>query len=96
MVGGAAYATGRHAQRRQQHEYDQDQQLAAMEEQQYAQPAPPQYAPPPPPAPAPAPAPAAPARDPISALKELKELLDSGVLTQAEFDTQKQRILAGG
>jgi hypothetical protein len=42
-----------------------------------------------------APPPAAPARDPIAQLKDLKDLLDAGVLTQAEFDTQKQRILQG-
>jgi membrane protease subunit (stomatin/prohibitin family) len=28
-------------------------------------------------------------------LKQLKELLDSGVLTQVEFDAQKQKILQG-
>jgi len=41
------------------------------------------------------PAPAAPpAEDPYSELMKLKELLDAGVLTQAEFDAQKQKILA--
>jgi len=29
----------------------------------------------------------------MAQLKQLKELLDSGVLTQAEFDAQKQKIL---
>jgi hypothetical protein len=100
MVGGAAYATGKHVQRRSQHEYEQDQQIAQMQQggydQGYDQP-PVQAAPPPPPAPMPAPPPpAAPARDPISQLKDLKELLDAGVLTQAEFDSQKQKILQGG
>ena len=33
--------------------------------------------------------------DPIAQLKELAELKDSGVLTQAEFDAQKAKILAG-
>ena len=54
-------------------------------------------APPPPPveAPAPAPAPAdAPTGDPYGDLMKLKELLDAGALTQAEFDAQKQKILA--
>ena len=47
----------------------------------------------PPPAPM-APADAAPAAAPdYSELMKLKELLDAGVLTQAEFDTQKQKIL---
>ena len=34
--------------------------------------------------------------DKAAKLKELKELLDSGVLTQAEFDAEKAKILAGG
>jgi Short C-terminal domain len=84
MVGGAAYASGKHAERRTQHEHEQDSQLASMQGGYGQAPA----APPPPPA---APAPA---RDPITALKDLKQLLDSGVLTQAEFDAQKQKILA--
>jgi len=29
----------------------------------------------------------------MNELKQLKDLLDSGVLTQAEFDAQKQKIL---
>jgi Short C-terminal domain len=47
-------------------------------------------APPPPPPP---PAPAAPAADPVAQLTQLAALKDSGALTQAEFDTQKARIL---
>ena len=39
-----------------------------------------------------APAPAA--ADPYAQISELKSLLDSGALTQAEFDAQKQKILA--
>ncbi len=48
-------------------------------------------------APEPAAAPqAAPAKeDPYEALKKNKELLDQGILTQAEFDAQKQKILSG-
>ena len=38
-------------------------------------------------------APAAPAPDPIAQLKELGELRDSGVLTDAEFEAQKAKIL---
>ena len=42
----------------------------------------------------PAPEAAAPSSDAkMGELKQLKELLDSGVLTQAEFDAQKQKIL---
>ena len=33
--------------------------------------------------------------DMAAKLKELKELLDSGVLTQAEFDAEKAKVLAG-
>lgn len=40
----------------------------------------------------PAPEPAA-AADPIKQLKELGELRDSGVLTEAEFEAQKAKIL---
>ena len=41
------------------------------------------------------PAPAAPAsdEDAMAKLTQLKSLLDQGVLTQAEFDMQKQKIL---
>ena len=46
----------------------------------------------PPPA-EPAPAAAAPAADPIAQLKQLGELRDSGVLTEAEFEAQKAKIL---
>jgi hypothetical protein len=49
---------------------------------------------PPPPTQDEAPAPAtAPAEDPYGDLMKLKELLDAGALTQAEFDAQKQKIL---
>jgi hypothetical protein len=43
-------------------------------------------------APAPVAAPAAPA-DSYAELMQLKQLLDAGALTQAEFDAQKQKIL---
>jgi hypothetical protein len=46
------------------------------------------------PAPAPEAAPAPAAADPYAQISELKTLLDSGALTQAEFDAQKQKILA--
>ena len=48
--------------------------------------------------PAAAPAPPAeegpPAEDPIEKLKELANLKDQGILTEAEFDAQKAKILA--
>jgi hypothetical protein len=37
---------------------------------------------------------AAPAADSYGDLMKLKELLDAGALTQAEFDAEKQRVLA--
>lgn len=45
-----------------------------------------------------APAASAPAPGPsvIEQLQQLGQLRDSGVLTEAEFETQKQRVLAGG
>ena len=50
----------------------------------------------PPPEAAPAAAPAAPAEDDkFEQLKQLGELKDSGVLTDAEFEAQKAKILAG-
>jgi Short C-terminal domain len=99
MVGGTAYAAGKHVQRSQQHEYEQDQALADAQQQpqQYA-PEPAMAPPPPPPPAAPAPPAAAPqtAADRINALTQLKDLLDSGVLTQEEFDAQKRQILGEG
>jgi hypothetical protein len=90
MVGGAGYAAGKRRARTEQHEYDQDAAIAQQAPPAAAAPAPA------PVAPAAAPAPAAMSdADRIQALKNLKELLDSGVLTQAEFDAQKQKLLNG-
>jgi hypothetical protein len=68
---------------------------AAQEQAAYAQQAPPpqQYAAPAP-APAQAPAAAPPQTDRIAALKDLGELHSAGVLTDAEFEAEKARILA--
>jgi hypothetical protein len=41
-----------------------------------------------------APPPPPPPVDVVSRLRELKEMLDSGALTQQEFDAAKQRLLA--
>lgn len=92
MVAGAGYAAAKHSSAKQQAEAQQNAQIADLQaQQQYAQPAPP------PPAPAPAPAPAAaaaaPAEDRMDQLVKAKGLLDAGVLTQAEFDAEKARIL---
>ena len=53
---------------------------ARQEEEQYAQEPPPTYA--------------APARDTVTELKELAELKSQGILTDAEFQAQKAKILA--
>jgi len=61
---------------------------AAAQQQAPAEPAPP-----PPMEAAPPVAAPAPAEDTYGDLMKLKELLDAGVLTQAEFDAQKQKLL---
>ena len=85
MIGGTAYVAGRAGQRaanRQDEEayreQSQEARLADLEAQQ---------------APAPAQAPAAPTTDVVGKLTELKGLLDSGALTQDEFDAAKQKLL---
>ncbi len=91
MVAGAGYAVAKHGDAKAQAEAQQNAQIADLQaQQQYAQQAPP----PPPPAAAPAPAPAAAADDRMDQLVKAKGLLDAGVLTQAEFDAEKARILA--
>jgi Short C-terminal domain len=93
MVGGTAYVAGKAGQRsasRQEQaamqEQDQEARLAQLEAQQAAAAAPP---------PAPAAPAAAPQPDMVAQLSQLKELLDSGAITQQEFDTAKQKLLAG-
>ena len=82
-------------------QYAQQQQYAQPQyaQPQYAQPvyaqpqyAPPQYAQPAPPAPAPAPA-SSPTDDMLHQLRQLAQLKDQGILTEAEFTAQKARIL---
>ena len=82
VVGGVAYHAGKKGQQGRDQEADQNAQIADLQAQQ--QQAPPQAAPA-----------AAPAgdEDPMAKLTQLKSLLDQGVLTQAEFDFQKTKIL---
>ena len=82
VVSGTATAVSNRVSRRQAGRW------SAQEEQQYAQQQQqqPQYAPPP--------APAAAAPDTLTQLKELGELKAQGILTDAEFDAQKAKILA--
>jgi len=81
VVGTAQATRGRVARRQQQRWAQEDQsQYAPAPQQQYV-------------APAPAP-PAAPAPDPLEQLQKLGALREQGILTDAEFETQKQRILS--
>jgi membrane protease subunit (stomatin/prohibitin family) len=87
VVGGTAYYAGKKVSQGRQAEADQEARIADLEAQQAEQ----QDA-------APAPAAEAPAADGGLAdeIAKLKSLLDSGALTQDEFDAAKQRIIAGG
>jgi hypothetical protein len=87
MVAGAGYAVGKSRAKGKAAEADQNQRIEDLEAQQGSgQPLPP------PPAAPPA---AAPAEDNVDQLVKLKGLLDAGVLTQAEYDAEKAKILAG-
>jgi Short C-terminal domain len=80
-VGGGAYAMGKHRARGQQAEADQDQRIDDLESQQ--------------PAPAPAAAPTGGiSSEAVQKLQELAKLRDQGILTEDEFATQKERLLA--
>lgn len=81
VIAGTATAVSNRVSRRQQNRWSQQEADQYAQQQQYA--APPQ-----------APPPAAPAPDPIAKLKELAELKNQGILTEAEFDAQKAKILA--
>jgi membrane protease subunit (stomatin/prohibitin family) len=82
VVAGTATAVSNRVSRRQANRWSQQDEQAYYEQQQQQQ-AQPQYAEPPPP----------PAQDPIAQLKELAELKDQGILTEAEFAAQKAKIL---
>jgi membrane protease subunit (stomatin/prohibitin family) len=84
MVGGVGYMAGKAGANRAAQESSQEQRIEGVESGQAAAP----------------PAAAAPAAPPpastIEQLKQLGELRDSGVLTPAEFEREKQKLLAGG
>jgi hypothetical protein len=80
VVGGAAYYAGKKGAQSSQREADQEARLQDLESQPYAEPAAPPEA-------------AAPAKDPMEQLKELAALHEQGVLTDAEFEIQKTKIL---
>ena len=90
VVAGTATAVSNRVSRRQAGRW------AAQEQASYQSQPPPQYyeqAPPPPPPPAAAPSGDMDAK--LAQLKELAELKEQGVLTGAEFEQQKARILGG-
>ena len=79
VVAGTATAVSGRVSRRQQSRWAQEDQGQGQDQAQYQEPAPA----------------AAPAADPLDQLKQLGELKASGVLTDAEFEAQKAKILAG-
>jgi putative oligomerization/nucleic acid binding protein len=81
VVGGAAYHAGKRVQEGREEDYDRDARIAELEAQQAQQAAP-------------APA-AAPQTDMVEQLEKLARLKDQGILTDAEFEVQKQKILQG-
>jgi hypothetical protein len=95
VVAGTATAVSNRVSRRQagrwaeQDAYDQQQQQQAYQQQQYQQQAYQQQAAPPPPAAGDS------TDDLIAQLDKLGKLRDSGVLTDAEFEAQKAKLLAG-
>ena len=81
VVAGTATAVSNRVSRRQANRWSQqDEAQYAQQQQQYA-------APPPQPEPAAAP-------DTVTHLKQLADLKAQGILTDAEFDAQKAKILA--
>lgn len=79
-IAGTATAVSNRVSRRQAGRW-------AQQEQEQAPAAPPPTAQPAAPAPS--------VDDKLAQLKELGELKDNGILSEAEFDAQKQKILAG-
>jgi hypothetical protein len=84
MVGGAGYAVGKHHAATVEHEQEQDRQIA----EQQAQASPPNQ---------PAASTVGPSSetDRIDALTKLKSLLDSGVLTEEQYESERQRLTQG-
>jgi hypothetical protein len=90
VVAGTASAVSGRVQHRQQGRWaSQDQEAAAQQAEQ----APPSYDEPAPAAPVEAEAPAGGMDDKLAQLKQLGELRDAGVLSDAEFEAQKGKIL---
>jgi putative oligomerization/nucleic acid binding protein len=82
MVGGVAYHAGKRVQEGREEDYDRDARIAELEAQQ-AQPA------------QAAPAGGGMTDNTIEQLGKLGQLHEQGVLTDAEFEVQKQKLLQG-
>lgn len=78
VVAGTATSVSNRVSRRQGNRWARQEQQHYEQEERYQQPPPT----------------AAPARDTVTQLKELAELKAQGVLTEAEFQAQKAKILA--
>jgi hypothetical protein len=87
VVAGTATAVSNRVSRRQANRWAAQDEQAYNQQQQYAQPqyAQPQYA---------QPQYAQPAPDPIEQLQKLADLKAQGILTEAEFQAQKAKVLA--
>ena len=85
VVAGTATAVSNRVSRRQANRWSTQEEAAYNEQQQYAQP---QYAQPQYVQPTPAPEP-----DTLSQLQKLGDLKAQGILTEAEFQAQKAKIL---
>jgi Short C-terminal domain len=83
MVGGVAYHAGKKSQEGRDADYERDARLEQLEAQQAQQ------------APAPAPAAGGMTDNTIEQLGKLGQLHEQGVLTDAEFEVQKQKLLQG-
>jgi membrane protease subunit (stomatin/prohibitin family) len=80
VVGGAAYHAGKRVQEGREEDYDRDARIAELEAQQAQQ------------------AQAAPQPsqgDMVEQLEKLAKLKEQGILTDAEFEVQKAKVLAG-
>jgi hypothetical protein len=84
MVGGVAYHAGKKTQQGREADAERDARIDELE----AQPAQPQQA-------AAQPAAGGMSDDLVKQLQQLAQLKDQGILTQEEFDQQKQKLLKG-